>query len=156
MAEYKSCCSKQSFSGLTITVLFRTNKQSFSGLPIIPKTINQLCLLQTEKPHAKHNLYRWTTRQTPCQTQLFQTDKQTNPMPNITFSGGQTDKPHAKHYFFRRTNRQTPCQTLLFQTDKQTNPMPNITFSDGQTDKHKLLTQQSYKPSVKQEPNTIS
>ena len=68
MAEYKSCCSKQSFSGLTITVLFRTNKQSFSGLPNIPKTINQLCLLQTDKPHAKHNLYRRTNRQTPCQT----------------------------------------------------------------------------------------
>ena len=54
--------------GLTKTVLFRTNKQSFSGLPNIPKTINQLCLLHTDKPHAKHNLYRRANRQTPCQT----------------------------------------------------------------------------------------
>ena len=48
------------------SVLFRTKKQSFSGLPNIPKTINELCLLQT--PHAKHNLFRRTNRQTPCQT----------------------------------------------------------------------------------------
>ena len=23
---------------------------------------------QTDKPHAKHNLFRWTNRQTPCET----------------------------------------------------------------------------------------
>ena len=122
MAEYKSCCSNQSFSGLTITVLFRTKKQSFSGLPIIPKTINELCLLQTnpmlnitctdrqtntmlnitctdgqtDKPHVKHNLY-------------IQTDKQTNPMLNITCTDRQTDKPNAKYNLYRQTNRQTQC-----------------------------------------------
>ena len=55
--------------------------RAFSGLPNIPKTINELCLLQT------------------------------NPMPNITCTDGQTDKPHAKNNFYRRTNRQTPCQS---------------------------------------------
>ena len=79
MAEYKSCCSNQFFSGLSITVLFRTNKQSFSGLPNVPKTINELCLLQT------------------------------NPMLNITCTDGQADKSHANHNLYRQTNRQTPC-----------------------------------------------
>ena len=90
MAEYKSCCSKQSFSGLTITVLFRTNKKSFSGLRKSPFQDYQIF----QKQLISYACYRWT------------------------------------------------------------NPMPNITCSDGQTDKHKLPTQQTDKPSVKQKPDT--
>ena len=71
MAEYKSCCSKQSFPGLT--------NSPFQDYQIFQN--NQLCLLQTnplpnitytdghtDKPHAKHNLFRRTNRQTPCKT----------------------------------------------------------------------------------------
>ena len=80
MAEYNSCCSNQ----------------SFSGLPNIPKTINQLCLFKITQtlPNISHA-----------------TNKQTNPMPNII------------HPPNKQTN---PMPDRSHATNKQTNPMPNI------------------------------
>ena len=51
---------------------------------------------QTDKPHAKHKLHRWTNRQTPCQTQVTHpTNRQTQCPTEVT----------------QLTNRQTQCQT---------------------------------------------
>ena len=72
------------------------SNQSFSGLPNIPKTINQLCLFKI-------------TQSSP--NIIHRTNKQTNPMPNII------------HTTKKQTN---PMLNIFHQTNKQTNPMPNI------------------------------
>ena len=70
------------------------SNQSFSGLPNIPKTINQLCLFQITQ--SLPNIIHPTNKQTnPMQNIIHPTNKQTNPMQNI----------------IPKNNIQTQCQT---------------------------------------------
>ena len=110
MAEYNSCCSNQ----------------SFSGLPNIPKTINQLCLFQITQtlPNISHAANKQTN---PMPNIIPPPNKQTNRMPNISHATNKQTNPmpNISHPPNKQTN---PMPDRSNATNKQTNPMPNIIF----------------------------
>ena len=128
MAEYNSCCSNQSFSGL-ITSPFQVyqiiQKQLIScafskyhnHFPTQvthptnrrPNAQQKSPNLQTEKPNAFRN---------------HPTDKQTNPMPDRSHPPNKQTIPmtNKSHPTEKQTN---PVLNIILK--KHTNPMPNIT-----------------------------
>ena len=90
MAEYNSCCSNQ----------------SFSGLPNIPKTINELCQISQPFPNIIHP-----------------PNKQTNPMPDRSHATNKQTKPMTN--IIHPPNKETnPMPDRSHATNKQTKPMP--------------------------------
>ena len=131
--------TRQNITPAAVTpVLFRTNKQSFSGLPNIPKTINQLCLFKITQtlPNISHPTNKQTN---PMPNIIHPPNKQTNPMLDRSHATNKQDKPHGRH--------NSPTQ----QTDK---PNARQKSRNQQTDKphgqHNSPTQQTDKPNARQ------
>ena len=119
MAEYNSCCSNQSFSGLITS--------PFKDYQIFQKTINKLCFFQISQPFPNTNTNHPSNKQTnPTPYRSHPTDEQTNTMHNkIQTTEKQTNPtPYRSH----PTDEQTQCTTELIPlTNRQTQRLTEVT-----------------------------